>query len=283
MYTLPDFTTQDSASYKASIDAALAWLATRHVVAGGTANALTATFDPAFTALADGDRISVRATAANTSATPTLNADGLGDTTIVLVGGSSVPAGAIQADHDLQLIYNATLGKWVLLNPAYLFAVGIGHYIEAQTDLTGAEEPPKTHFIRLAAGLTGVGGYNEGKLITESVSGSAPLIDATAVIDDAGSPMNGQTVELVETSRHFFRPGSPGTREDSALGAHQHGLDLRTDNSALSAHSAGNHAPQGIISGGSFGSMSRNGGTDETGETETRPRNIGVAVYMRIK
>lgn len=86
----------------------------------GTANALAAAFSPTITALpaAPGTlSVLVRAGLANTGAA-TFAADGL--TAKIIVKGNNLPlvAGDIAgAGHWLHLDYDATLDKWVLLNP----------------------------------------------------------------------------------------------------------------------------------------------------------------------
>lgn len=94
-----------------------------HAVAGGTADALTATFSPAITALpaAPGTlSVLVRAASANATTTPTFAADGTAAKTIVKGSNSALVAGDIAgAGHWLALEYDATLDKWVLQNPAH--------------------------------------------------------------------------------------------------------------------------------------------------------------------
>lgn len=97
-------------------------------VAGGTANALTASFTPAITALPSGAGLSlslkvfVRAAAANTLAATTFAADGTPAKTIVKGNNLPLVAGDIAgAGHWLQLQFDPTLDKWVLLNPAIPF------------------------------------------------------------------------------------------------------------------------------------------------------------------
>lgn len=87
--------------------------------AGGTANALTASFNPAITTLYDGMPLLVRAALANTTATPTLAVNGL--TARSIVKGNNLPlnAGDIAgAGHWLEVNYDAAMGKFVLANPA---------------------------------------------------------------------------------------------------------------------------------------------------------------------
>ena len=174
----------------------------------------------------------------------------------------------------------------------------IGGYVTVQTDLTGAEEPdPDTH-IKLEAGLTGAGEYNEGKLGSESVTGSAPLVVATAEIVDAESPLNGQTVHLLETERRYLMPGtSPGSVANDQMqqitGGIGSGEFVFPYNSPASADARG-------VFLGSFGvadSTSSGAGTSvglsvefdsadspgaRTGD-HTSVKHIEIAVYMRIK
>jgi hypothetical protein len=91
---------------------------TQWVVAGGTADVITATFNPAI-ALTDGAMAFVRATAANATTTPTFNANALGAKTMTKKGGQALAANDISgAGHELILRYNLANTRWELLNPA---------------------------------------------------------------------------------------------------------------------------------------------------------------------
>lgn len=113
----------------AKVAAALLSGTGRTAVAGGTANALTATIPSLLTALVDGMMVSVRAAAANTIITPTFNltlgTTATGAATIVrddlgpLLLGDIPGAGA-----EVLLKYNSTANKWVLLNPAQVCESG---------------------------------------------------------------------------------------------------------------------------------------------------------------
>lgn len=87
-------------------------------VASGTADAITATFTkPVF--LENGERVLVRATSTNTSTTPTFQPTGLAAKTIVKGDNQPLQAGDIAGEGFwADLIYDATLDKWVLQNPA---------------------------------------------------------------------------------------------------------------------------------------------------------------------
>lgn len=94
--------------------------------AGGSADALTAVFTPAFSSLINGTQVRVRAASANTTATPTFAPDGLTAKTIVDPQGNALVAGSIKgAGHELILRYNSTSDKWVLLNPYLPFTAYI--------------------------------------------------------------------------------------------------------------------------------------------------------------
>jgi len=90
-----------------------------YVSAGGTADALTATFSPAYTSLTDGMQIIVGAVLTNITTTPTLNVNGLGALTITRRQGQAMAAGSIAGtSHRLHLVYNSSTTTWELLNPA---------------------------------------------------------------------------------------------------------------------------------------------------------------------
>lgn len=90
-------------------------------------------------------------------------------------------------------------------------------------EVTGIDTPEtqttdiSSKWIRLVAGLTGSGQFNENKLTSESLSGSFPLNIATAVVDDVDSPLYGETVNLLETERRFLRAGNVGGLEDHQM------------------------------------------------------------------
>jgi len=93
----------------------------RSADSGGTADALTAGYTPAITALTHGMTLYVRAAAANATAAPTFtpNSGVIAAKAIVKGAGSALAVGDIAgAGHWLELQYDATLDRWVLLNPA---------------------------------------------------------------------------------------------------------------------------------------------------------------------
>lgn len=88
------------------------------VAAGGTANAITATYSPPIT-LTDTTLCAVVAGAPNTSTTPTFAPNALAAHTITKYGGQPLVNGDIAgAGHTLILEYNSANTRWELLNPA---------------------------------------------------------------------------------------------------------------------------------------------------------------------
>lgn len=90
-------------------------------VAGGSANALTASYVPSIDTLANGLCVVVRAALANTSATPTFTPHSGTIPAKPIAKGLNQPllAGDIAGDgHWIELIYDSTFDVWLLDNPA---------------------------------------------------------------------------------------------------------------------------------------------------------------------
>ena len=82
---------------------------------GGTADAITATFSPAFTAYSAKMRFRFTAGAANVTTAPTVNVDGLGAKTIKKLNGGALTIGDIAGSgHVCDCVYNGT--DVILLN-----------------------------------------------------------------------------------------------------------------------------------------------------------------------
>lgn len=154
--------------------------------------------------------------------------------------------------------------------------IPIGSPFPLWTHLTGVTAPPTDKANYRYIKLTASDSYNTGVLTGESVSGSAPLVQATATISDSGSVLNGQTVRLINTERRVIRAGSSGTVEADAMEAHTHTYDkvITTgfgppDNSFIRP----NAINTGVATGAASGRTAN----------ETRAKNIGVDYYMRIR
>lgn len=170
----------------------------------------------------------------------------------------------------------------------------IGEPFPLWTHIPGVQEPPtgssEYRFIKLTASDS----YNAGVLTSESVSGSAPLINATAVIDYSDSPLHGQTVRLLNTERRVLRAGNSGALQNDAIQNITGSFTLRRREGGLSlAGSAtgvfslsNDTSPVGVIGGGSGSENSQimnfNASNSARTADETRMRNIGADYYMRI-
>ena len=134
-------------------------------------------------------------------------------------------------------------------------------------------------FIRLTAGQSGSGGYNEGLLTDETVSGSAPLVEADAEI--MVGPLQGQRVPLINTEMSFIRPGtSSGTLQFDEFGSHTHRPFGNTGN--FFRQGAGGPI-NGVAAGVNFvGGVGVHEDTGSTGGSETRPKNRQATYYMRV-
>ena len=110
-----------------------------HCVMGGAVNALTGGVTPAPASLTNNLRVYAESLGANTSTTPTFKLGGLVAKTIVKEGDIPLLGGDIgPANSRLDLIFDSSLDKWVLMNPlggptkaniqsgAYLYAAGAG-------------------------------------------------------------------------------------------------------------------------------------------------------------
>lgn len=167
-------------------------------------------------------------------------------------------------------------------------AVPVGGVMALPTHITGVAEPGTGsslfRFAKLTAGLTGVGAYNNGILTSESVTGSAPLVLATANVSLAGSPINGQSIRLLNTEGRFIRPGtSSGTVRNSQLQDHAHTFARVLNGSSLSSDDANYDMPaeggalRTYVSGTIY-----NDGVVRFG-TDTYPKHVEWTHYMRVK
>ena len=172
----------------------------------------------------------------------------------------------------------------------------IGEPFPIWDHIAGVPTPPTDNEAYRYIKLTASDSYNAGVLISESVSGSAPLVQATAVVSLAGSPMDGQTVRLINTERRLLRPGQSGAVEADAFQGHAVPMYVSGGNNVNPA--VANNADGETVSGATISGVTtnqtrpqiiskdlRSDGTNGTPRTanETRPKNIGATYYMRIR
>lgn len=169
------------------------------VVAGGTADALTATYTPSIASLTDGLICFVRAGAANATTTPTFAPNGLTAHTITKNGGQALVAGDIYgAGHEIALRYKLSSTLWELLNPSVIPAVAVTDATISVTDiLTNNVSTSKHGFAPKLPNdstkfLDGTGAYSVPTVpyITRNAqSGGYTIIatDKNSIVDFTGS------------------------------------------------------------------------------------------------
>jgi len=165
----------------------------------------------------------------------------------------------------------------------------IGVPIAVWTQFAGATQPPTDQAYRYVK-LTASDAYNAGVLTGENISGSAPLVIATAVVSLAGSPISGVTVSLINTERRVLRAGSTGVAEQDALQGHLHYRNTSASNELANITAGGPYLdPAGGGSRNLLGYSTTGGavtdGANGTPRTaiETRAKSIGATYYMRVK
>lgn len=101
------------------------------VAAAGTADAITAAYSPAITALVDGQLCFFRASAANATTTPTFSPNGLTARTITKQGGVALVVGDIPGlDAEVIIRYKLASTRWELLNPQGTVGVLTGTFTD---------------------------------------------------------------------------------------------------------------------------------------------------------
>lgn len=197
--------------YSTATDA-MAMLTANISTAGGTADALTATFKPAPRRWAEGVPYFVRAITANTTATPTFTANSgvLTAKTIVKGNNSTLAAGDIAgAGHWLMLQYDASLDKVVLLNPAYGITANNNAGLFKKADST-----------IVAFSKTGAFTASTSQQLRIEINGTVQVIAASTAITMPGSPVAGTDYAIwakpdgsLEATTNFNSPPVANSRK----------------------------------------------------------------------
>lgn len=192
----------------------------------------------------------------------------------------------VETAEELGLAFNE------LASNAQWYGKSIGAPFPIFDHIVGAEIPPTTNSNFRFIKLTASDAYNTGVLVSETVTGSAPGVLATAVINLAGSPMNGQTVDLINTERDIIKAGLSGTKQGDA--------SRNITGAVTSFYSPGIAGESGVLGAPIYGSSPAKigvpGGDPGANYSinidfsrqvpvanEFRPKSIGATMYMRIK
>jgi hypothetical protein len=129
---------------------------------------------------------------------------GEGASLVSMEGGPTVEAAVLARALQTEFTALSDNVKWL--------GTPVGETLALPTNLAGIVAPPTDNASfrssLLTAGESGVGEYNETILTGETVTGSAPLVVATAVINLAASPIDGLTVNLLNSEGRYIKPGT---------------------------------------------------------------------------
>lgn len=163
----------------------------------------------------------------------------------------------------------------------------IGEPFEVWDHIIGCPIPSNSgsvKYIKLTAGEDGAGEYNEDLLVSELISGSSPDVIATALIGLVDSPMNGESVNLINTERRVMRAGGSGVAQSDAI------RNIKGDIGSVVHYISGtgpisnSTVRQSIDGSGGSGlhDVKFDASLQVPTANENRMKNIGATYYMRI-
>jgi len=212
---------------------------------------------------------------------------------------NAVTGPASSIDGEIAL-FNGTSGKALKnsgLTPGGYNFLPIGMPIPIWDHLS-IDQPPNSGngaiYVKLTAGQSGPGGYNQGLLRSETISGSAPLVTATAIVNLPDSPIYNQTIHLINTEEAFIRARtvSGELQMDQMQRITGKLKNIRSTTFvgegmvSIEAGSTGNGtggadtSPKNIV----FNSAnSPNARASSTTSGETRSKNVSATWYLRIR
>lgn len=239
-------------------DNSLVWGGT----SGGSANTQTISLTPAITAYTTGMKIAVLAGFTNTD-TVTLNANGVGATTIKGVSGSNLPPSTIIAGSLFEVTYNGT--NWILLttNPTPPGSVQMYTAATAPTGwlLCDGTAVSRTTYAGLFAIISTAYGVGDGSTTFNlpDVQQKFPLGKAAS---GTGSTLGGSggTIDHTHTApAHYHGMGTGADLNITSGGAHQHFIE--NPDSGSSAVSSSNYLTDSATFGTDFSYTHRGSAT----------------------
>lgn len=260
----------------ASDTAAAATVSTKilSAAAGGTANAITATFSPNITALTDGLRVRVTGLSANTATNPTLAAGATAATVIKDYAGSNLAVAAIPPEADL--VYSSAYSAWLLQNtgrtPAWVPA-GIVAYFANSTAPAGwlkcnGAAVSRTTYAALFSAFGTTYGVGDG-----ATTFNLPDLrgDFLRSLDDGRGLDTGRTI---------------GTTQGQSITEHSHFQafgPLNGDAGRYGKTATGINATQYSLTAGPNGDANYTSGVQGTTTgSENRPRNVAMLACIKF-
>lgn len=124
-YKLTNLAAGSAATDSVTLAQAQSSIVQQATAVGGTADAITLTFSPTFSAYTTNMKIRWKSGGANTVTNPTVNVDGLGAKTIKQGAGAALAAGNLGASGAIhEAVYDGT--DFILLNPLASASAGVG-------------------------------------------------------------------------------------------------------------------------------------------------------------
>ena len=162
-----------------------------------------------------------------------------------------------------------------------LLGTPIGGYITPYT--APPTNDPRFRYVLCTAGEDGPGGYNEGILTGETVTGSAPLVVATATVSLAGSPFDGLTIHHINTEGRFVGAGEAEAFENDTIQGHAIQSYGRSGGGGILANVIITDGAASRSASTDLGSIVSDGinGTPRTSD-HTQPRTHRLVHYRRI-
>jgi phage-related tail fiber protein len=258
----------DRAQVRKGIDIMIRRGAGAVAAAAGTADAITAAFTPAVTALYAGMQVLVRAASLNATTTPTFKADGTAAKTIMRAGGSALAVGDIAgAGHWMMLIYDLTLDAWVLDNPQRQAELPAG------TVASFAANTAPTGFLKA----------NGAPVSRTTYAALFAVIGTTFGVGNGSTTFNvpdlrGEFIRGWDDSRGVDTGRAFGSAQADALQGHRHNV--------TSATTGVNAGGSGSLQASVVTLTTTDPITDGTNGTpriaaETRPRNVALLACIK--
>ena len=173
------------------------------VAAGGSADAITATYAPAIT-LTDKTIVSFTATAANATTTPTFSPNGLTAYTITKRGGLALVPGDIAGAAAVMIVeYNSANTRWELLNP-------IGSNFITPTGVNSTSSATSITFTASSVQIQNVTFTAAGQAIILPAANTMPNVGLSHLIRNAGT--NNFDIQDSTGQLHLRRPPAKQVR-----------------------------------------------------------------------